>query len=131
MSFEVKVDAWPAPRGLGHTIEMKFYLKPTCTSCRKAKSFLIDKKASFQEVNLNNGLTVDELEALIGERDYKTFLNTRNELYREKGMSKNPPPRKEAIQLMSEHPNLIKRPILVSGKKIVLGWNPEEMQKLL
>jgi len=48
------------------------------------------------------------------------FLNTRNELYRERGMSKNAPPRKEAVRLMSEHPNLIKRPILVKGNKIVL-----------
>ncbi len=110
---------------------MKFYLKPTCTSCRKAKSYLKEKGVAFQEVDLNKGLSVDELEALIGERDYKTFLNTRNELYRERGMSKNPPDRKEAVRLMSEHPNLIKRPILVSGKKMALGWNPEEMEKLL
>jgi arsenate reductase-like glutaredoxin family protein len=46
-------------------------------------------------------------------------------------MAKNPPPRKEAIRLMSKNPNLIKRPILVKGSKIVLGWKPEEMEKLL
>jgi arsenate reductase-like glutaredoxin family protein len=32
---------------------------------------------------------------------------------------------------MSEHPNLIKRPILVKGQKIVLGWNPEELEKMV
>lgn len=110
---------------------MKFYLKPSCTSCRKAKAFLVERNAKLEEVDLNKGLTPDELEALIGERDYKLFLNTRNELYRERSMSKNPPPRKEAIRLMSEHPNLIKRPILVKGNKIVLGWNPEELEKLV
>ena len=46
-------------------------------------------------------------------------------------MAKNPPSRQEALRLMSENPNLIKRPILVKGSKIVLGWNPEEMEKLL
>ncbi len=59
------------------------------------------------------------------------FLNTRNELYREKEMAKNPPSRAEAIRLMSQNPNLIKRPILVKGGKIVLGWNQQEMEKLL
>ncbi len=54
---------------------------------------------------------------LIGERDYKTFLNSRNELYRERGMKDNPPPRAEALRLMSENPNLIKRPILISGNR--------------
>jgi len=84
-----------------------------------------------EEVDLNKGLSEAQLDALIGDRDYKLFLNTRNELYREMGMAKNPPERKEAIRLMSANPNLIKRPILVRGLKVVLGWNPEEMEKLL
>jgi arsenate reductase-like glutaredoxin family protein len=62
-----------------------------------------------------------EMEKLIGKRDYREFLNTRNELYRERGMKENPPSRAEALKLMSENPNLIRRPILVDGGKIVLG----------
>lgn len=71
------------------------------------------------------------MDALIGSRDYRTFLNTRNELYRERGMAKNPPTREEALRLMSDHPNLIKRPVLVAHGKIVLGFTEEEMAKLL
>jgi arsenate reductase-like glutaredoxin family protein len=76
-------------------------------------------------------LTEAELGALIGDRDYTLFLNTRNELYREKKMKESPPSRTEAIALMAKHPNLIKRPILVKGKQILLGFNPEEMRKAL
>lgn len=68
-----------------------------------------------------------DLEALIGKRDYKTFLNTRNELYREMGMKENPPSRAEAFRLMSRNPNLIKRPIVVKGAKLVLGFEPDEI----
>ena len=64
---------------------------------------------------------MDELDRLIGDRDYKLFLNSRNELYRERDMKNAPPPRAEALKLMSENPNLIKRPILVDGDRIVLG----------
>jgi arsenate reductase-like glutaredoxin family protein len=71
------------------------------------------------------------LDALIGDRDYKLFLNTRNELYREKKMKESPPSRSQAIALMAKHPNLIKRPILVKGKQVLLGFNPEEMRKAL
>ena len=53
-----------------------------------------------------------ELEKLIGKRDYRDFLNSRTELYRERGMKENPPPRDEAIRLMSENPNLIRRPVI-------------------
>ena len=58
---------------------------------------------------------------MIGKRDYRDFLNTRNELYRERDMKNSPPTRAEALKLMSETPNLIKRPILVDGHRIVLG----------
>jgi arsenate reductase-like glutaredoxin family protein len=59
------------------------------------------------------------------------FLNPRNELYREMNMKESPPSRPEAIRLMAQNPNLIRRPILVKGKEIVLGWDREAMQKLL
>jgi arsenate reductase-like glutaredoxin family protein len=82
---------------------------------------LREKGSNFEEVDLNKGLSAAQLEKLIGKRDYITFLNTRNELYRERWMKENPPSRAEAIKLMSENPNLIKRPILVDGDKILLG----------
>ena len=46
-------------------------------------------------------------------------------------MKENPPPRAEALRLMAANPNLIKRPILVKGKQIVLGFDEEELAKLL
>ena len=86
---------------------------------------LRENDVQFEEIDLNRGLSVAELEKLIGKRDYKEFLNTRNELYRERGMKDNPPPREDALRLMSENPNLIKRPILVKDGKILLGFDPE------
>ena len=46
-------------------------------------------------------------------------------------MKESPPSRPQAIALMAKHPNLIKRPILVKGKQILLGFNPDEMRKAL
>jgi arsenate reductase-like glutaredoxin family protein len=46
-------------------------------------------------------------------------------------MKEKPPWRAEALKLMAAHPNLIKRPILVNGGEIVLGFQEEEMQRLL
>ena len=87
---------------------------------------LRERGAEFDEVDLNKGLSVEELEKLIGKRDYRDFLNTRNDLYRERGMKENPPPREKALRLMSENPNLIKRPILVKGNQIFLGLDGVE-----
>ena len=76
-------------------------------------------------------LSVEEIESLIGDRDYKLFLNTRNELYREKKMAEKPPSRREAIALMSKNPNLIKRPILLRGGQLLLGFDEAAYRKLV
>jgi arsenate reductase/regulatory protein spx len=75
-------------------------------------------------------LSAAELDALIGERDYKLFLNSRNELYRERKMKEKPPSRAEAIKLMAAEPNLIRRPVVIKGKQIVLGYDEEALKKL-
>ena len=76
-------------------------------------------------------LSKDELEDLIGARDYRDFLNTRNELYRERNMKEHPPSRAEAIRLMAEQPNLIRRPVVLHGSQIVLGFDEEAFKKLV
>ena len=76
-------------------------------------------------------LSEAELDQLIGKRDYKEFLNTRNELYRSRGMKGRPPSRAEAIKLMAKEPNLIRRPVVIRGGKMVLGLDEEAYKKLL
>ena len=68
-------------------------------------------------------LTEDELDKLIGTRDYRLFLNPRNELYRERNMKEKPPTRAEAIRLMAKQPNLIRRPVVTAGGRMVLGYD--------
>jgi Spx/MgsR family transcriptional regulator len=112
-------------------MKLKFYAKPTCTTCRRAKSFLLDQGADLEVVGLNEGLTVEQLEELIGNRDYRLFLNFRNEIYRERRMKDKPPSRSEALRLMARHPNLIRRPIVARGKKLALGFDEEALRKVL
>lgn len=75
-------------------------------------------------------MSAEEIEKLIGERDYTQFLNSRNELYRRKNMKANPPPRKEAIRMMSEEPNLIRRPIIVAGDRVMPGFDEKAIDTL-
>ncbi len=76
-------------------------------------------------------LSAAELEELIGKRDYREFLNPRNELYRTRNMKEHPPSRGEAIKLMAKEPNLIRRPVVLRGSQIVLGFDEEAYKKLL
>jgi arsenate reductase-like glutaredoxin family protein len=76
-------------------------------------------------------LSEAELEELIGGRDYKEFLNTRNELYRSRKMKEHPPSRAEAIKLMAKEPNLIRRPVVLRGSQIMLGFDEETYKKFV
>lgn len=76
-------------------------------------------------------LSEAELDELIANRDYKDFLNTRNELYRARKMKENPPSRAEAIKLMANEPNLIRRPIVIRGSQMQLGFDEEQFKKLV
>ncbi len=75
-------------------------------------------------------LTVEELDRLIGDRPIELFLNTRNALYRERDMKRSPPSRDEAIRLMVEYPNLLRRSLLVAGKEVVFGFDEARYREL-
>ena len=109
----------------------QFLQKPTCTTCRKARAYMEDRGFVLHLRNLDKErLSSDELEKLIGDRDHREFLNTRNELYRQKNMKENPPSRADAIRMMVNEPNLIRRPVIVAGGRIVLGFDPGKIDRL-
>jgi Spx/MgsR family transcriptional regulator len=110
---------------------VQFLQKPTCTSCRNARAYMEKKGFDLHFRDLDKQrLTAAELEALIGDRDHKDFLNTRNELYRAKNMKQNPPSRAEAIRMMAETPNLIRRPVIIAGGRIVLGFDQDGIDSI-
>ena len=111
-----------------------FIWKKTCSTCRQARRFLTELSGAdaIEERELNSApMTTEELDLLIGQHDYKLFLNTRNELYRDLNMKERPPTRAEAVKLMAKQPNLIKRPLLVRGQRVVYGFDEDEFKALM
>ena len=76
-------------------------------------------------------LSEAEIEALIGTADVMEFLNTRSASYRQQGFKKQPPTKTQAIALMAQDPNLIKRPIVVKGRTKVIGFNEERLRAIV
>jgi len=92
------------------------YLKPGCTTCRRAVAILeaLGAELALRDIG-RDPLSEAELRALLREdRPLAPFLNTRTELYRERDMKSKPPTRAEAIRLMAKDPNLLRRPLLVT-----------------
>lgn len=90
------------------------------------------RKAAFEEREYGkNPLSESELREIIGAGPIENFLNTRTPLYREKNMKQKPPAIAEAIKLMLKDPNLLKRPVIVKGKKTLTGFNEAKLKELL
>ena len=112
-------------------VKIKFLQKPSCTTCRKAKAFLETRKVELDLRDLGKDrMSVEELEELIGKRDHRMFLNTRNKLYRARKMGEHPPSREQALKLMAGEPNLIRRPVVLRGANIVLGYDEEALKRI-
>ncbi|HKV49018.1 MAG TPA: Spx/MgsR family RNA polymerase-binding regulatory protein [Candidatus Acidoferrales bacterium] len=117
--------------GLQRKKRVQFLQKPNCTTCRKAKKFMESKGFQLDLRDLGKDrLSAAEIEKLVGDRDYTQFLNSRNELYRRMNMREQPPSREEAIRLMAQEPNLIRRPVIRAGGRIVLGFDEKGIAKL-
>jgi arsenate reductase len=90
------------------------------------------KKVDFEEREYGkNPFTEKELRDIIGDDPIQPFLNTRTPLYREKNMKQKPSSKDEAIKLMLKDPNLLKRPVIIKGKKRLTGFNEAEVKELL
>lgn len=89
------------------------------------------KRIDFEEREYGkNPFTERELREIIGDDPIETFLNTRTPLYREKNMKQKPPSKDEAIKLMLKDQNLLKRPVIIKGKKKLTGFNEAEAKQL-
>lgn len=87
---------------------------------------------TYEERDLGKqSLSVEELKTLLAGRPASDILNTRNEEARQHGWNTKPPPDAELLKAMAHNPNLVRRPILVVGKELVLGFDPARYEELL
>jgi arsenate reductase-like glutaredoxin family protein len=67
------------------------------------------------------------LEAHIDADNFLDFVSTRSPVFKERPLPRS---KKEAIALMTENPNLIRRPIVIKGSKVIFGFDKQRYEKL-
>ena len=117
-----------APRAKRSRKSVNFLQKPTCATCRKARRFMEKRgyKLNYRDL-VKDRLSASELQKLIGKHDHEDFLNPRSEIFRKKKLRDHPPSRREAIGLMARNPRLIRRPVIVAGARVVIGYDENGM----
>lgn len=72
--------------------------------------------------------TVKDLVAKAG--GVAAVLNTRHAVVKEKGWAEKPPDAATFAKAVAKEPNLLRRPILVAGKKLIVGFDKAAYAKL-
>ena len=67
------------------------------------------------------------LERHIDADRFLDFVSTRSPVFKQRPLPRS---KKEAIDLMMEQPNLIRRPILIRGSQAIFGFDKERYGKL-
>jgi arsenate reductase len=67
------------------------------------------------------------LEKHVDPARFLDFVSTRSPVFKERGLPKS---KKEAIDLMMQNSNLIRRPIMVKGSRVLFGFDKDEYRKL-
>lgn len=114
---------------------MLFIEYPKCTTCKRAYKFLKDNNIEVEDRNIVTCTpTKEELLEWIDKSglEPKKFFNTSGKLYKEmnlkdkvKDMSKE-----DMAELLASDGMLIKRPILVTHDKVLVGFKEENYVEL-
>jgi arsenate reductase len=81
-----------------------------------------------EEIDINrNPPSREFLEKHVDAAHFLDFVSKRSPVFKTRSLPKS---KKEAIELMLEQPNLIRRPVLVKGGKVTFGFDKEVYQKL-
>ena len=67
------------------------------------------------------------LEQHIDRDRFLDFVSTRSPVFKDRPLPRS---KKEAIDLMMDNPNLIKRPIFVKGATVIFGFDKPRYEKL-
>ncbi len=78
-----------------------------------------------------NPLNAAELNDLFKGRDPRDFLNPKSPAFKAMGLKGKSLTAEQAIKLMANEPNLIKRPLVIAGREIVAGFDRDRLKQLL
>jgi arsenate reductase (glutaredoxin) len=114
--------------------KLTVYQKPTCTKCRMTLRLLKERGVEFEAINYyETPITEAALRELLKKLGLRAcdILRKDEPVAKELGIGKKDLSDEELIVLMAKHPDLIQRPIIVSGDQAVLCRPPEKVNELL
>jgi arsenate reductase len=117
-------------------VSLRVYAYQGCDTCRKALKFLAERNVVHETVPIRKRApTVPELRRMLDlvGGDLRRLFNTSGGDYKAMNMKAKLPTLsvEEALELLSRHGNLVKRPFALSAKGGAVGFRPDEWETLV
>ena len=115
---------------------MLFVCYPRCSTCKKAQKWLEENQVdyTFRDIKEDNP-TLEELKAWHEKSGLplKKFFNTSGQLYRSMELSKKLPtmPEEEQFALLASDGLLVKRPLVVTDDRVLVGFKEADWAEAL
>ncbi|EEY80369.1 MULTISPECIES: Spx/MgsR family RNA polymerase-binding regulatory protein [Streptococcus] len=110
------------------------FLSPSCTSCRKARAWLLNHEVPFVEHNImTSPLSAQELQHILSltENGTDDIISTRSKIFQKLDLDVESLSISELIRLIEENPSLLRRPIILDAKRMQIGFNEDEIRAFL
>ncbi|WP_165734490.1 Spx/MgsR family RNA polymerase-binding regulatory protein [Streptococcus agalactiae] len=110
------------------------FLSPSCTSCRKARAWLSKHEVAFEEHNIiTSPLNKEELLQILSftENGTEDIISTRSKVFQKLAIDVDELSTSSLMELISENPSLLRRPIILDKKCMQIGFNEDEIRAFL
>lgn len=115
---------------------MLFLCYPKCSTCKKAAAWLDEHGVNYTVRHIaEDNPTYDELKQWHAKSGLplKKFFNTSGLVYKELNLKDKLPTmtEDEQLRLLATNGMLVKRPMLIADNAVLVGFKPDEWQKIL
>ena len=115
---------------------LKFICYPKCTTCQKAKKWLDDCGVTYElrDIKLDNPTRAERASwHKMSGLPLKKFFNTSGLLYKSLDLKNKLPVMNddEMLDLLVTDGMLVKRPLLIGGDFVLVGFKEEEYQNMM
>ena len=112
---------------------MKVYALKSCDTCRKALKALKEAHDDIEVTDIRkDGLPTEDIARIIDAVGWDKALNRNSLTWR----ALDEPEKRDldnvkAVQLITAHPTLMKRPVVTDGETYTVGWKDEAKERWL
>ncbi|WP_348944934.1 ArsC family reductase [Chitinibacter sp. FCG-7] len=113
---------------------IKLFGIPNCDTVKKARSWLNENSFEYEWHDFKKqGLSTEQIQTWINAIGWEALINKQGTTWRklDEVSKQSVVDADSAIRLMLANPSIIKRPVLMSGQQVQVGFKPEVYQQLL